>query len=849
MSDDLVLWFNSQPAWMREAVETYVKNGKIEDTKIAELADICISEAKGDDCSKYKVSAINLLSAGQGDSFAIKSISNIRGVNAIDTDKPMIFAENGMNVIYGANGAGKSGYIRIFKMISGATYREEIKNNIYKSKKIKPECVITVMDDDKKQQDFQCDLQKPGEFDILKKIDIFDTKTALGYVNEEKEAAFEPWIFGLFSTLGEVATKVKEEIINRMNKIHMDSYDIPHLISETNIVKNLEKITFESKPEDFIKDFSHNDEQRLMELKAKSQIEKNELDIKLKNGQINSLTEILDYFMKFREFYTETNFKDLAVLSRNWELKLEAYKLSQELLDKNIDDVDKRGQTSAAWKDLWRLARQLFETVKTDEDKEFTIEGGVCPLCHHKITGEESVRMKTIDEYVNGKASVSKQQAKAKYKQALNYHLQTKTTEEIMSKIGDFKDEFEELIKRVNDVLIKNKIQIDKCVDAPISLLFIDMGEIINNLNKKIEELKSNVDELRKINEVEDQKRIGEEIANLEAQKAIKENENAIRNNIIKIKKKHLYEEAVKKTATNKLTSKSKALAKELITDAYIDRFNDELKKLSASGLTACIVQGRGKAGKNPYKVQLCDVTGEFVSPKDILSEGESRAVALAAFFAEAAGRTETCPLIIDDPISSLDYEYEKRVINRLVEASLKRQVIVFTHRISVVVGISEEITDRELFHELSLKATKDRKGIPGEPDVNASKSDKILNKLIHDNLSKIKKMDELSEEYLKEKHYICQQFRNCVEKSVEEYLIGEVVMRFRKDVQTKRIKYLSTITQDDCKEVDVMMTKYSAYDHSMSAEAPLIEFEISEIEEDMNDFSKWLSKRKSRIK
>lgn len=44
-----------------EAVETYVKNGEIAESKIGELADICILEAKGDDCSKYRVSATNLL--------------------------------------------------------------------------------------------------------------------------------------------------------------------------------------------------------------------------------------------------------------------------------------------------------------------------------------------------------------------------------------------------------------------------------------------------------------------------------------------------------------------------------------------------------------------------------------------------------------------------------------------------------------------------------------------------------------------------------------------------------------------------------------------------------------------
>ena len=263
MVDNIATWFNEQPAWMREAVETYM----ITESKISELAEICLLEAKGADCSKYKVSETNLLSMGTGSSFAIKQISGIKGVNAIDTDKPMDFSGKGMNVIYGTNGSGKSGYIRIFKMISGATYREEIKANIYKSKKIMPECTITVEEDGKPPQELQCNLKTPGEHDILKRIDIFDTKTAQGYVNEEKEAAFEPWIFGLFSALGEVALKIKTELSDRKDKIRLNAYEIPQQIQELDIVKALDKLTFKSKTEDFIKDFTQKDEDHLRELK------------------------------------------------------------------------------------------------------------------------------------------------------------------------------------------------------------------------------------------------------------------------------------------------------------------------------------------------------------------------------------------------------------------------------------------------------------------------------------------------------------------------------------------------------------------------------------------------------
>lgn len=851
MQENVLNWFNEQSAWMRAAVNTYIETGEVKENKICQLADICISEAKKEECSKYRVPDINLLSYGESGELAIQKISNIKGVNAIDTDKPLELQTTGINVIYGANGVGKSGYIRIFKMVSGTTYREDIKSNIYRAKKENPECVITVMKDRKISSDIKCNLSKTGEHQILKKIDIFDTKTSLGYVNEEKEATFEPWIFGLFSALGETASKINDELNARKQKYIIENYNISENLKDVDSIKKLEKITYKSKLTEFVEDFSQTDENTLRVLKDRSQIEKNNLSIRIKKSQTQNLTEVLNYFESFITFYSDSNIELISMQEEEWKKKKVTYELSQDLLNNNLDDIDKNIERSnKEWHELWKYARIVFDATKNEVDIDYTNEGSMCPLCHQRISEKTAIRIKTIDEYVNGEASTAEQQTKVRYKSLLQMHPQIKETSYLVLKAQDLKEEFKSEIEKLNKVFINNKALVGSFKDTSVRLMSVsNMQMLINALSDKIIELNNEVENLILLSEVDEQKRIIEEIKILEAKKEIKDNEEKIQNNINNYERLHILDEAVKKTTTNKLTRKSKELAKILITDAYIERFNEELKKLSPSGLTAEVVQAKGKKGKIPYKVQLRDVGGNMVSPKDILSEGESRAVSLAAFFAEASGRSENCPLIIDDPISSLDYEYESRVIGRLIEASQERQVIVFTHRISVVVGISDRITDKDNFKELSLRATKDKKGIPGEPDVNAGRTDKVINKLINNNIPKLKKMDELSEEYLREKHYICQQFRNCVEKSVEEYLIGEVVMRFRKDVQTKRIKYLPSITQTDCDIIDEMMTKYSAYDHSMASETPLQEFEVSEIEADMGRFTVWISKRKSIIK
>ena len=199
--------------------------------------------------------------------------------------------------------------------------------------------------------------------------------------------------------------------------------------------------------------------------------------------------------------------------------------------------------------------------------------------------------------------------------------------------------------------------------------------------------------------------------------------------------------------------------------------------------------------------------------------------------------------MIVDDPISSLDLKYESRVIDRLVKAAEHRQVIVFTHRLSMVVGLFDRCGKVKIpYSECELLGRGINKGVPVESTHNGSKSLGQLKKLKNENIARLKKMDENSGEYIQGIHYLCQQIRIYVEKSVEDTLINGVVQRYRKDVQTyNRISWLSQITDDDCKLIDEMMTKYSYYDHSMSDEMPLQEYPLSEIETDLDKLIVWL--------
>ncbi len=73
-----------------------------------------------------------------------------------------------------------------------------------------------------------------------------------------------------------------------------------------------------------------------------------------------------------------------------------------------------------------------------------------------------------------------------------------------------------------------------------------------------------------------------------------------------------------------------------------------------------------GGKGKITFGLNLVGAHGSH-GLDYILSEGETRIAALAAFLADTTGSNQLAPFIFDDPISSLDQDFEERVVERLV--------------------------------------------------------------------------------------------------------------------------------------------------------------------------------------
>ena len=128
-------------------------------------------------------------------------------------------------------------------------------------------------------------------------------------------------------------------------------------------------------------------------------------------------------------------------------------------------------------------------------------------------------------------------------------------------------------------------------------------------------------------------------------------------------------------------------------------------------------------------KIKKC---ANDVLTSEILSEGESRIISLAAFIADLEGSESYSPFIFDDPISSLDQEFEEKVVQRLVELSKSRQVIVFTHRLSMLVSLIDAAKKSNINkHLVGLSLEGWGTGEPGGSPIFTQKPKAALNTIL----------------------------------------------------------------------------------------------------------------------
>ncbi|MCC4491262.1 hypothetical protein LMB81_07100 [Limosilactobacillus reuteri] len=846
---EIIEWINNQHDWLVDATQTFYTQGKFTDEDIKRFADDCLAEnTKNEKDKTTNIDNLKLLQRSNNEEFSLLGIENVQGVNALGSGEKLSFRKDGLTVIYGDNGAGKSGYMKIIKQVANTRYTDQILGNVYENNKVSPQCNLE-LEIDGKSKTLNCDLSKAGQYHEITGMDVFDTRISKAYVETAKEVSYEPWVLSLFEALANVAGDVKTELRKRESEYQLIKIDIPEEIKNTKQAKLLNTMSEKTIIDENLLVWSTESEKLLKNLQRESNTSVLNSQISQIENSVRQIEMLIKEINKYTDFYHTENIAKINNAKETWKASLQKKKAAQLVFTEKAEDIDKVSVSNKAWISLWQAASNYYNEVLIEKNEiKYTETGAVCPLCRQTISEQAAIRMESIENYVNGNISMEEKRNKNEYVQLLN-KLKPCISEEQLenllqsAELSQDKENILYLFKKIRD----DKEQIDRENYDNLTIEQLHIEKIVKKLNYEKNKRDKQVLNKRALLNNDKNKEINEKIVDLKAQKFISSKKMIVLQNLENMKKVAEIKNAEKLTSSSGITRKSTNLANELFSKEYIDRFNVELKKLTRGKIRVRLCQERSSKGKTPFRLELFDITNQAISPSEVLSEGENRVVSLAAFFAEASGRNEKSPLIMDDPISSLDNTYEQAVTKRLVEASKKRQVIVFTHRISLVVGL-EELLGKENIFEVAISGKGHQKGIPiGKINVKVKNR---LNSLLNEDIPCVERIDVNDHEYNVRINNICQQFRIIVEKSVEELLLNGIVVRFRKDIQTKgRIDKLAKINDSDCLMINNMMTKYSYYDHSIADETPFQDFDIKEIKKDIEEFRDWTNEIRKRNK
>jgi energy-coupling factor transporter ATP-binding protein EcfA2 len=258
-------------------------------------------------------------------------------------------------------------------------------------------------------------------------------------------------------------------------------------------------------------------------------------------------------------------------------------------------------------------------------------------------------------------------------------------------------------------------------------------------------------------------------------------------------------------------------------------------------------LKSRADKGKAYHKLKLN--LPQTKSPVDILSEGEQQAIAIGSFLAEVKIGGSSGGVVFDDPVSSLDHKRRERVARRLAQEGTKRQVIIFTHDLYFLNLLIEEAQQAGVVIETqSIARRPDGFGV-ADPDLPfEGMNTKARVGYLRNRHPQIKKLFESGDEleHRKQTADAYRQLRIAWERAIEEILLRNVVLRFRKGIETQRLA--GVLVEDaDYFAVDTWMSKCSNYAHDQALLGGVEVPEPDELLADINALEKWRTETHER--
>lgn len=829
---DIFKWVDTLPLWQQDAARRlFEKPQGLSEEDILEIYDLLKQDCGINTNSGIVAQALPLEKIPAVHTYnglKLKSIQGLKYVNCIDSNQCLNFCTNGMTIIYGGNGCGKSGYARVFKKACFSRDTEEaIYPNIEKIEEQNKVPQATFVVEDRgicRAIQWKNDISSSSK--ELSTIAVFDSKSARISLSTEHEAAYIPYGLDIVDSLANVIIpKVTDLLQRELSTIDISTHRFMSLQGENsvgNLINQLDKVDIAQVIS--LGTFSDIDRIKLSELR-KTVAENNPGErcrLLLLEGK--RLKNLLHQINLATSFMAESNLVKYEEILSNYLTAKEAEQTAAEELCKGEELLPGTGNNS--WKTLFISAQKFICAISEDSIFPSKRNGEKCPLCQEVLSSQAVARLQRFSNYIQNDIS---QMVKSNEQQLsaciTSIRGCTCAVPGLDTYIDDIKlrapdliqmllDYFHELTNRKNHIL--NILENKKVWQDPLP---VD-SRIVHEIRNLVAKIFCEARQYKKLTTKNSLNEVKQKINELEAREKLSLLLPEIKAWYERKKHKQELEKCISQLNTKNISIKAKDFAKNAITIPLKNAIDDEFRKLNAIVLKTTIKE-RGSKGKVLHRLVLdLPVTRQIY---EILSEGEQKAIAIASFLAEISISDCTNAIVFDDPISSLDHWRRDRVAKRLSEECLRRQVIIFTHDPVFVCQLQRYNNNFNVPSQIqTLERKNESTGMvsDGLPWAHKSYKSRL------DELEKIQKKfeklpwpaypDETLAAQMREAY---DKFRATIERAVQDLFLNGTIQRFDDYIRVKNLDKVCALTEADYLNLSAIYNKcgdvMTGHDHS----------------------------------
>jgi hypothetical protein len=678
----LIEWVNQQDHWIRAlAAEIIEMRRPLSEARVAHFLDLMLREkelASGEPVVREEISA----GSGTHDNaqpLVLTRLVHKENVNALAANQEIEFNPR-MTLLFGENASGKTGYVRILKRAAAVRTAEPILPDIRTPSAGAPPRAILGL---RLGSDDQPPIEWRGEqgMDPLTRIDVFDSRAAVVHLEENLTYAYTPADLALFPLIHDGLEKVRAKLDGAQRETAPKGNPFAiRFPPESRLMPKIEVLG------------SSTDLRELEDLAQVSEVEEASLPgLREKVEALRSGNLQARFQVARREQGIYSRAADLAETLRGFDhvahgTALRRLREAEAAHARATQDAFAADALPGVLGDEWRAFIEASEDyIQATGLEPYPAKGTHCIYCRQPLGDAAVALVQKYRDFRNDALRAAVETAKREI-HALTAGVSATDPEglrEELQKIAESLADGADLplalaeARTVAETVKSTRAAIT--AGEPSEPPSLDLEEAGRSLRMHAAELARAADDLRK--QGEDRRRaLDEESAKLrdiEDRLALRGMLPGIRSHVEAAIWADRAGAQLRRFQGIKrgITETSKHASARVLDRDFGRRFADECEALRAPRVT---LDFPGREGEARRRKLLAPGHGV----EEILSEGEQKVIALADFLAEGSLKRDRSPIVLDDPVTSLDHKRLQHVVDRLVDLSRERQVIVFTHDI-----------------------------------------------------------------------------------------------------------------------------------------------------------------------